>query len=340
MLAGLLLLSSTPVEAGQARLRLVYERQGPEANRCAPPEALVIALRETLGYDPTDFRARELLRVTLSVSPSSRSKKGKGKGRLRARIEWLDGDGQRVGERVLESPVGRCKALLQNAALAIALALDPEAVEAVQAGTRAVKRPRRSALAGPVSLTRAGLELELPARAEPPPPDEEADALRGHVGISLLGMFGLEAEPGGLGGALEVGLGLGMWSGYLRAHLSAIWTQDVDATTRYRLMTPMVELGGCAGVSVLDVCAFAAVGAAIATGEGEGQVETTRSGLTGLAGLRVLAEVPVDGVVRPTVELTVGVPLARSRVVIADREVFRSWPVVLAFGLGLRIVVF
>ncbi len=324
-------------ESSKLRVRLVYERIGPEAGSCPPPEALVIAIRERLGYDPTDFSAKEVLRVEVSAKRSRR--RAASTKRLVSRIVWLAENGESLGERVLSDAVGRCDALIANTGLAVALALDPQAVEAVQAGAKRIERPRRAAARTWAPRGRR-IALESPPPPRPAGAVDREEALSVRLGVGLMATFGLEAHPAGLGGAVELGLGVGAWSGYLRLHLSGIWTQRVDAEVRYRLMTPLVELGGCYGVSVVDVCALAAVGVSVAVGHGGGSVETTRSGVTGLAGLRAVARVAVDGPVTPTFELTVAAPFARTVVVVADREVFRSWPVIVTAGIGLRAVVF
>jgi hypothetical protein len=136
-----LLASAIPTTANaRPSARLVYSRAA-GAESCPDERALRAAVAERLGYDP--FFAWVKQAVVASMAPDGR------RGFV-ARIRLVDEQGIEAGTRDLHAD-GACADLLDTAALAIAIAIDPQSLT-----------PR------PVA--------EKPGPPQPPPPPPPPDA--------------------------------------------------------------------------------------------------------------------------------------------------------------------
>lgn len=327
--AAVLCLSSS-VQAAPVKVRLVYERLG-AADVCPGAEVLTVAIRERLGYSPADFSAQEVIRVTIEP---------KGRRGLKAAIVWLDSSGLALGQRRLSGRRKQCDLLIADIALAVAVALDPTAVEALKQGKVKVQRPRRSLLlAGPRQPRRQNLakwpsKRSIPGPLVHPQPSEPTPS-GWFVSVVVGTMLGRDAVASPRG-AVDVGYFEGLWSGALRLAASGIWPQDVGDGVSYSLVTPSLSIRGCVRPAPVEVCLRLAGTLSIARGEGRTR-EATSIIAGGSAGVHVGAWLPVAGPVRPYFEVTAEVPFAPVGVVIADVRVFRSWPVVVGIGAGLRL---
>jgi hypothetical protein len=158
-LATILLLSggfSGTAHAAQAA-RLVYSRAA-EARACADETTLRQAVAQRLGYDP--FVAASLRTVVAEV-------RGDGT-RLRARVYVVESENVAGGARELSSPSLDCKELISAVALAISIAIDPDAIDRVPDEPREVTPDDGSQRSGPPGAS-AEWESRPPEDVSPPP---------------------------------------------------------------------------------------------------------------------------------------------------------------------------
>jgi hypothetical protein len=168
---------STPALAAErARATLVYARRDPEAARC-PDEATFRALvGARIGYDPFEDGAD----LSLSVDFGRAGEELTARVRLGSRA-----NGER-GRRTLRSSEIDCAELSTSVALAVAMALDPEALRSQAPASPAPAEPSRPPEPKPSVIARP---LEPRDRAERPAP---------------------RAPPGpGLGWRLDAGMAIG-----------------------------------------------------------------------------------------------------------------------------------
>jgi hypothetical protein len=117
----LFVLAATPAlrraEVSREGATLSWVRQ-PSAARCPSVEALAQSVDARLGRDHRTAGTRLVVESLVSRENA----------RWIARITLYDGEGARVGQRVISSASGDCASLLDASSLAIALAIDPTAV--------------------------------------------------------------------------------------------------------------------------------------------------------------------------------------------------------------------
>lgn len=117
---GAVVVASTASASPSAKL--VYAR-AVDASNCSDEVALRRAVAHRLGYDPF-----------VAVSPSTvvAEVRGEGEG-IKARVFVVEGGATVGGARELVSPTKQCDELMLAVALAISIAIDPEAIERVAA---------------------------------------------------------------------------------------------------------------------------------------------------------------------------------------------------------------
>ena len=103
--------------AGQSA-RLVYSRTA-EASRCADEKELRQAVARRLGYDPF---------VAVSMNTIVAELRGDGEG-LRARVYVIHDGNSAGGTRELTAPTRNCTELIAAVALAMSIAVDPDALD-------------------------------------------------------------------------------------------------------------------------------------------------------------------------------------------------------------------
>lgn len=109
------------------------------AESCPDARAMREAIAKRLGRDPFDREAGPLIEAV-----ASRSEQG-----WQARISARAAGGELVGSRELGSRAERCESLAEAAALAIALVIDPEAVEGVERARQTPAEPPPQAAPAP-----------------------------------------------------------------------------------------------------------------------------------------------------------------------------------------------
>jgi hypothetical protein len=122
VLAGLAWVMPSHAVAGQSA-RLVYSRTA-EASSCPDEHGLRQAVARRLGYDP--FVAASMNTVVAEL-------RGEGEGEgLKARVYVIREGNQAGGSRELASPSRDCTELLAAIALAISIAVDPDALDRIE----------------------------------------------------------------------------------------------------------------------------------------------------------------------------------------------------------------
>ena len=145
--AAVLLVAAPGVARATPSARLVYSR-GHGAESCADEAALRRAVASRVGYDPFFPWAKRTVVAEISAAGA----------RYFARVFLVDERGIEQGSRTLEVQ-GDCSELLDTAALAIAIAIDPHSL--------APRKPDAAALPPPASppVTRNSVEAVRPGPA-------------------------------------------------------------------------------------------------------------------------------------------------------------------------------
>jgi hypothetical protein len=217
--------------ASSAEVELSWVR-GEGAEGCPDARALRAAASSRLGRDP--FGVAGAMSIEVVVAREA--------GTLVARIYARDSTSAQLGSRTLRSEAESCASLAEAAALAIALVIDPEAVERQ---ARARDRPQRAAAqqasdASPAELPRERADRAAPAaQAEPATNRGVASAARREratpvaaqqtwVNVHALGSAGLLPGEPALGASLSADLPVhGPWGA--RAGLS-YWPERTTET--------------------------------------------------------------------------------------------------------------
>ena len=239
--------------------RLVYSRAA-GAESCADEDALRAAVAKRVGHDPFVPSAKQT--VVASMAPAS------GAGFV-ARVRLIDEDGTEYGTREFHAG-GACADLLDTAALAIAIAIDPQSLAPRPAGPP----PPAAEVAPPVPAPDAPRERRA-EREEPP-----ADATRVPEGspVAFDGLAGVVASAG-FAPALAIGAELGGGLRWRDASLGLEGRIDAPASTpaqgggQASTWLVVATLAACGHAAPLFACAVAQAGAMRATGEAPGATD-------------------------------------------------------------------
>jgi hypothetical protein len=317
MFALLALFSSIDASASPSA-RLIYGH-GPGAESCPDEAVLRAAVSSRIGYDPFFPYAPRTVVLTMGGSDA----------KLTARIELIEN--QQATAREL-STSGTCGELLESAALAIAIAIDPRAWISPQ--------PRTEAKPAPAEPVRPVVEppvmqpvLEAPRAEERP---RSAPSHREHARFQMaLGprmATGLQPSAAvglGLGGALvwdRVSIGVEAES-YLPNTERAVSGAEVRGWLVDGALVP------CLRWLPLSVCGVARVGRFEGAGE-RVQHPTTDGALFLGVGGRVGAEVAVSDAVSAQVTGDVVGDLARPVLKVGSESVWRAPLVAAVFGIS------
>ncbi|MDP6943624.1 MAG: hypothetical protein QF464_05695, partial [Myxococcota bacterium] len=258
------------------QIRLGYELGG-GAGDCPTRDTLRSAVDQRLGYDPFDATAEGRVEVVITA-----------RGSRYTGLVRLSGLGTgRDGERRVRAQVRGCDELVEALALAVSLALDPEAVERV-------KRPRRGRVLVGEPRPRWGLAPALPtvvtvaAVVTPSPVASESGWWTGaRAGMSVGGApmpspdlrIALGYASGALGAALELRaeapVPRSVAGGNISAHLAG------------------ATASGCYRWRWFRGCALATVGALVLHGRDLAQ-SRSRAEAYGSAGVRLMAAWPIS----------------------------------------------
>lgn len=300
------------------KVRLLYVL-GDGAGDCPTREVLHAAVAERLGYDPFEAAASGEASVSISAKGS----------RYTANVV-LSGVA-RDGERRVEATVHGCDELIDALALAVSLALDPEAVERIKHPRRArdltwVHRPRWGLAEG----TPGGLSDLL--KVDKGAVGGAAWWLTPRVGVGLGGTpsptpdlrLALDHAPDGFRVGLELRADIPvprpMSSGTVSAHLTGL------------------TASGCFEVLWFRGCALATAGALVLHGRG---FDNARSRVVGFgsAGGRLAASWPIDASMTVDVVADLEAPIVRAGIRVGDGIVWRAEAVSgsAAVGVGWRL---
>jgi len=269
------LLGTRPSRAAQAA-RLVYGKSS-EAAACAEETALRQAVARRLGYDPFVTYATRTMVVELRGDPNG----------LKARLYVVEADNAAGGARELTSAAADCRDLIAAVALAISIAIDPDAadranVDASDARAADATQDPKDAEAshrvgGPDPAPASG--GPLPTSASPTPFDSHAASSGRERSKQALAVVGVA----GVGGAIAsgpapapnvqlwalAGIRGEHWRVTLEPRIALPSSSDVPAgsagpakMTYYGVtLAPCYRYGGWLGCYVLDA------GLAVSTGE-------------------------------------------------------------------------
>jgi hypothetical protein len=201
--------------------------RGPGADRCAPQRGVAAALRDRVGYDPTDARAEVSAEVLVTRVD----------GVWRATLTLRDAQGAVTLQRALTDADDRCDTLTDAVVESLALALDPSP-------------PPPPTPPPPPPAT----------SPPPPPPPPPPPLLAARTGLSAELLIGALPEPAwGLRWHLEVALaprGLRVWGAV--AVTPERRTAEPDASQAYGMTRLAAGLAwGARATPWLDVAAQA-----------------------------------------------------------------------------------
>lgn len=239
--------------------RLVYSRPA-GAESCPDERALRAAVAERVGYDPFFAWAKQA--IVASMSPADKSG-------FVARIRLVDEQGIEYGTRELHVD-GACADLLDAAALAIAIAIDPQSL-------------LRAPVLRPPVTERPPAPEEPPPTVAPAPGAEEDSApepgpLPEGAPITFDGIAGVVGSAG-VAPALAVGARLGAAVRWRDASVSLEGRVDAPASRpargggRASSWLAVVTLAPCAHAGPLFACALVQAGQMRASGEAPGGLD-------------------------------------------------------------------
>lgn len=304
-------LAWSTVAAAAPSARLVYGR-APGADSCPDEAALRNAVSARIGYDPFFPYATRTVVLTIQASDE----------KLTARVELVENE--RTNVRELSTAQGSCGELLESAALAIAIAIDPRALVAPSAPT---SEPNAAPSAPSPEVAAEDIEAkpttELPPTAEQPrtsAPPAPRPHLRAAVGPRLAAGLQPGAAAGvAVAGALvwsRVSLGLEVES-YLPTFASA------PSGSRVRGWLVDGALVPCLRVSPMSFCGVVRVGRFEGAGERVLDPRTDAS-LFLAAGARAGVEVAVSSHMRLHLDGEIHGNLARATLAVGPETVWRA----------------
>ncbi|MFT3772530.1 MAG: hypothetical protein QM820_44620 [Minicystis sp.] len=300
--------------AGEHRYaRLRYEVDDAQGG-CAAEAAFRARVAGRLGYDPFRDDAAVELRVRIKARGA----------RAHADVVLIR-DGSPAGQRALDD--GRCEALSDAVASAVALVLDPVA---------AVRAPEPTPAAA-VDTPPPGAPLPSPAPPEPPapPPRVEGSAAPAPSPapetplfvpfVHADGTVGFARAPAVLLGArVGVGVRRGAFSVAAEAQVEATpVAAKLTAVDRVDVAVLSGALVPCGHVGVLEACGVLALGSVQAKALDVSRPETQRS-FFAVLGLRAGVSWPVSRMFALRAHGSLGFPLARAAYVIDGSTVFTT----------------
>jgi hypothetical protein len=296
--------------------RLVYSRTA-DAESCPDEADLRQAVAARVGYDPFfAWAAKTIVAHTASARPQG----------FVVNIDLIDERGVAHGARELRTE-GTCRELLDAAALAIAIAIDPQSL------ARSASKPVARETEDGVTLRPpdpAPANLVAP-RGEPDVSDSKAS----HP-LTLEGGGGLVASSG-VGPAPAFGLALvgGIRGQRLSLGLDALVALPAGRPVQFGNLSSwavLATLAPCAQIGPSQTCAIAQVGTLQASGSSS---ESHRSALWLAAGGRLGVLWPVEGSTMVRVRTDILGDLQRHAYWYGGVLAWTSPPVAFSFGLDV-----
>lgn len=316
----LTIVATSAVRAQDARARAAwsYDR-GVGAGACPDDDALRTAIATRLGYTPFDPAAEMRVRVSIAAAD----------GGLAARID-VERPDRPPGTRELTSTDPDCHELADALVLAVALAIDPAAL--AERAEPANEEPTEETTAAPAPATApapAGPST-APAAVRPSAPLRVAGSAGGTLAIGAL-----PAPALGLVLAFDLGwpafrVGLGA-----RAYPGA--STDVEGGSVDAALYA-VELVPCARVAIAYGCGVLSIGVVAGGASGLAETRSTTSAYAA-AGVRAGVEIPLGARIALRVELDALAQLARTTLLVDDREAW-SMPSVAISAAALLVIPF
>jgi hypothetical protein len=323
VIAAVSLLAAAPAVRGAARVRLAYER-GPGAERCADGRAFTAAVAARLGYDPFVAAPADAPAGAVSVHLGAR------RGALVARVALRDAAGALVGERTLRGEGGLCAELVATTALAVALALDPDASRGPpgpSGGPRWARRPGHLDWAAPSR----GLFRRDPEPSPPPPPPpaawQWAWVLRAHAALGATPQVtgGLAVGVQARAGPLSLGV-------ELRGDAPSLVRAGGGRVAVGALSLALVP---CYRADPVALCGVVGAGAQMSEGHGVPGARLAATPLVSV-GARVGARAPLSAAWALVAHLEATTPLVITVVRLGDAQVWRSPRVAGALAVGVQ----
>jgi hypothetical protein len=300
-------------------VRLVFMRSA-GAEGCPAEERLRGAVTERLGTDPFSLQAPNTAIVEFS-----------GKGRsLRALITFQSTDGV-VKRRELTSPTLDCTELFRSVELALAIAIDPHAALVTPSPAPSSAPPSPSPPPPPPPSTAPEPPVPQPSIPQQPPANP-------WLAVGGPGVY----ATAGLGPTASAGVSLlgGLRRGWLGLELQG--RIDLPSSLPVSRGTVVVNafvasVGVCLRGNWWGACMLGAGGALRVNSNGLARVAQSTAGVAG-AGSRVFVQVAMGRWLAIRLALDLEVQLAPTTVLVSDRPVWTSAPVVGLLGVQLLVV--
>jgi len=236
--------------------KLVYSRSV-DADSCPDEQALRRAVAARVGYDP--FFAYATRTIVASLTRRGQA--------FVATVDLVDEGGVSHGARELRSE-GECRELLDAAALAIAIAIDPQSLTRPAAAAPAQDEPPAPAPPPAVVVTPPQPAADAPATAPPAPPSEGSEPPWSFdASAGLAGSVGFAPGP-------SAGLALGADARWRWLSLGLEGRVDAPASTSGSAggtVSSWLVLGAvvpCAHLGSFFGCALVQAGSAQTSGSG------------------------------------------------------------------------
>ena len=306
--------------------RLRYEVDDAQGG-CATEAAFRARVTSRLGYDPFRADSAILMRVRITARGAH----------ARAAVALIQ-DGRPSGQRSLED--GRCEALSDAVASAVALVLDPVA---------AIRGPEPTPTATVDTLTPAPAPApSAPQAAIPPPPPIDVPVIASEISAPeepplvpfahAEGTIGFTRAPAVLLGArLGFGVRRGAFSAAAEAHFEAT-PASARLTPIDRVDVTMLSgaLVPCGHSGVIQLCGVFTLGSVQARALDVAGAEAQRS-LFAVLGLRAGVIWPLSRRFALRAHGSLGLPLARAAYVIDGGTVFTTAPVDASASAGAEV---
>jgi hypothetical protein len=313
-LAGALAATTARASAEPAgNLHVVLDYQvDPALSDCPTATELSGVVRERLGYDPfvTDV-SDSRHRVKASIERAAAG--------AEAHVEWLDAEGHSEGERRLGSEGGDCAELGRGLAFAIAVQIQ-----------------LRSSIEIPPARPLAPAPAPVPPAAPKPRPSAKPRRATVTAGAGVLGQRGLTP---GVSPGLRIFGSLGNPRASIElsteAALPAEWTAPDNTGFSASALTG--KIAPCAHVSIVGFCALGMLGQLSVRGQGVDRIETPSS-LVGGAGARLQLLWPSGSVLAGLLHAEALVLFTPRTILLNQRDVWSTAPVVFSAGLDLAAI--
>lgn len=294
------------------------------ASGCPGESVLARDVAARLGYDP--FHEDAPLHIRVLISGHGRAFSG--------RIEITDRENQGAGKRELPQEED-CTELVQAAAFAVALAIDPARATGVASTTGAAPTTAEPSAPPPAPAPPPPAVTRAPSAA---PARRAEDPLRVAVGVAALASA--LRLPGGVagGGGLFVSVGRRRWLASLEGHFELPFGEARSDGHAVSAVLVGATVAPCLRFGIVSGCVLAELGSFQGTGSDIDIVRRDTTLFVG-AGARVGVELALSRrfFLRPTLDLVA--PITRTTLRLARQPVWTTPPVSLIGGLALGIVI-